>query len=183
MDRGAEFVCDESNRFMVVIRDIRFKGKRRIDWDEVKKYLKQYVGDFYRIAETNDSIYIGKDLPDEYTGSKYTEKLKGTNAKAKANAAQGIPELIEIAVNRRHKENLAYKHRKNAKLGWYRYDSYFALPVYKDSGEIERYNVFQAELLIRHDADGRLYLYDVVNIKKETSTPPSLMHTVKNPFL
>ena len=44
-----------------------------------------------------DIIYIGKDLPDEYTGSKYTHKLKGGNAKAKANAAQGIPELLEIA--------------------------------------------------------------------------------------
>ena len=42
-------------------------------------------------------VYIGNDLPSEYTGSKYTYKLKGTVAKAKANAAQGIPELLETA--------------------------------------------------------------------------------------
>ncbi len=42
-------------------------------------------------------IYIGNDLPDEYTGSNYTAKLKGALAKAKANAAQGIPEMIEIS--------------------------------------------------------------------------------------
>ncbi|MFR8427844.1 MAG: hypothetical protein ACLVCH_10115 [Roseburia inulinivorans] len=46
-------------------------------------------------------MYIGLDLLNEYSGSKYTHSIKGTNAKAKANAkAQGIPELIEIAVGK-----------------------------------------------------------------------------------
>ena len=36
------------------------------------------------------------------------------------------------------------KHRRNAKYGWYRYDSRFALPVYDMSGEIERHNIFHA---------------------------------------
>ena len=129
------------------------------------------MGEIVEIAETADIIYIGKDLPNEYAGSKYTEKLKGTYAKAKANAVQGLTELIEIASNRRYKENLAQKHNSNAKYGWYRYDSRFALPVYDEMGEVERYNVFFAELLIRHAADKRMYLYDIVNIKKETSTP------------
>ena len=31
--------------------------------------------------------------------------------------------------------------------------------------------VIAAVLLIRHAADGNLYLYDMVNIKKEMSTP------------
>ena len=44
-------------------------------------------------------IYIGSDLPDEYTHSNYTRILKGANAKAKANAAQGLPELLKIATN------------------------------------------------------------------------------------
>ena len=44
-------------------------------------------------------IYIGKDLPDEYSRSKDTSRLKGGFAKAKANAAQGIPELIEEGIN------------------------------------------------------------------------------------
>lgn len=43
--------------------------------------------------------------------------------------------------------------------------------MFSDAGEVERYNVFRMELLIRHSHDGRLYLYDVVNIKKETSNP------------
>ena len=100
------------------INDIKFKGKRQINWNDVKNYLEQYVGEFYEIADTKDIIYIGKDLPDEYTGSKYTHKLKGGNA----NAAQGILELLEIAEGKHFKENNAEKHKRNAKNGWYRYD-------------------------------------------------------------
>lgn len=129
------------------------------------------MGDFISMAETGDVIFIGSGLPDEYANSKYTARLKGAMAKAKANATQGIPELVEIATNRRFKENLKEKHQYDAKFGWYRYDSRFALPVFDENGELARYNVYRVELIIRHSADGRLYLYDIINAKKETSTP------------
>ena len=90
-------------------------------------------------------------------------------AKAKANAAQAIPEMIEIATSKVGEENRKDKHSRNAKNGWYRYDTRFALPVYDDYGEVERYNVFSARLLIRHASSGKMYLYDVMEIKKETS--------------
>ena len=45
-----------------------------------------------------------------------------------------------------------------------------ALAVYEENGAIERYNVFRAILLVRHAEDGKMYLYDIMNIKKETST-------------
>lgn len=85
---------------------------------------------------------------------------------------QYIGEFYEIAVKKRFKKNLVEKHKNNAKYGWYRYDSRFAIPVYEEGGEIERYNVFHVEMLIRHDINGKHYLYDLVNIKKEPSTPP-----------
>ena len=59
----------------------------------------------------------------------------------------------------------------DAKYGWYRFTSRFALPIYLDNGEIERINIFRIEMLVRHASDNNLYLYDLVNIKKETSTP------------
>lgn len=177
MGRNISVIKDVNGNRIVVINDIRFKGRQNIDWYEVEQYLKQYVGEFIEIAGSMENkyskeiIYIGSDLPDEYTGSNYTAKLKGALAKAKANAAQGIPEMIEIAGNKRFRENLAKKHDKNAEFGWYRYDSRFALPVFGDGGEVLRYNVFHVELVIRHAMDRKLYLYDIVNIKKETSTP------------
>ena len=169
MDRNVEIITDSKGKKLVRINDIRFKGKRSVDWDDVKESLKEYVGEIYKVADGDDIIYIGTDLPDEYTGSRYTHKLKGTIAKAKANASQGIPELLEIADNKRHRENNDKRHVRNAKYGWYRYDSRFALPVYDESGEIDRYNIFRATMLIRHAADGKLYLYDILDIKKETS--------------
>lgn len=169
--RNIAVIQDVDGNNIVVINDIIFKGKRSITWPDVEEYLRQYVGEFYSIAETGDIVYIGTDLPDEYAGSNYTKHIKGTVAKAKANAAQAIPEIIEIATSKTAEENKKEKHSRNAKNGWYRYDTRFALPVYDEGGEVERYNVFSARLLIRHAASGKMYLYDVLEIKKETSKP------------
>ena len=169
--RNVSVIQDIDGNNIVVINDIRFKGKRSIDWKEVRAYLKEYVGDFYKVASTGDVIYIGDDLPSEYSGSKYTHSIKGTNAKAKANAAQGIPEMIEIALGKHFRENKESKHWRNAMYGWYRYDSRFAIPVYRDDEEVERYNIFHASLIVRYSEDGKMYLYDVIDIKKETSNP------------
>ena len=156
--RNVSIIQDIDGNNIVVINDIRFKGKRSINWREVRAYLKEYVGDFYMVASTGDVIYIGADL----------HSLKGTNAKAKANATQGIPEMIEIALGKYYRENKESKHWRNARYGWYRYNSRFALPVYKDD-EIERYNIFHASLIVRYSEDNRMYLYDIIDIKKETS--------------
>ena len=102
---------------------------------------------------------------------RYMELIDNAKTKAKANAAQTIPEIIEIATSKTVEENKKEKHSRNAKNGWYRYDARFVLPIYDESGEVERYNVFSARLLIRHAASGKMYLYDVLEIKKETSKP------------
>lgn len=167
--RNISVIQDIDGNNIVVINDITFKGKRSVNWKDVREYIKMYVGEFYTIASTGDVVYIGSDLPKEYTGSKYTNSIKGANAKAKANAATGIPELIEIAVGKHFRKNKEDKHKRDGKNGWYRYDSRFAIPVYGGDGEVERYNVFHASMLIRHSNDGKMYLYDVIDIKKETS--------------
>ena len=167
--RNVSVIQDIDGNNIVMINDIVFKGKRSVEWTDVEKYLRQYVGDFYQIAETEDIIYIGTDLPDEYSGSNYTKHIKGTIAKAKANAAQAIPEMIEITTSKTFEDNKKNKHSRHAKNGWYRYDTRFALPVYDENGEVRRYNVFSARLLIRHASSGKMYLYDVLEIKKETS--------------
>ena len=165
--RNVSVIQDIDGNNIVVINDIRFKGKRSIDWKEVRAYLKEYVGDFYKVASTGDVIYIGSDLPSEYSGSKYTHSIKGTNAKAKANAASGLPEIIETASGQHFRKNQELKHKRDAKNGWYRYNSYFAMPVYDNNGNVVRYNVFHASLLIRHANDGKMYLYDIIDIKKK----------------
>lgn len=171
MDRPVTITKDAKGRKIVIINHIRFTGKRSINWDSIKEYLKIYVGIHCKIKSTDDVIYIGNDLPNEYTGSVYTWQLRGAAAKAKANASQGLPEMIEIADGRHFRANNGKKHCRNAALGWYRYDSRFALPIYNEKGNVERYNVFHASLLIRHDENGKMYLYDLIDIKKETGNP------------
>ncbi len=74
---------DADGKSLVLIHDIRFKGRRGINWREVEEYLKEYVGQCYEILETSEKIYIGKEFPDEFSHSKDTKMLKGTNAKAR----------------------------------------------------------------------------------------------------
>lgn len=169
-ERNVNIVYDTSGNKVVVIHDIVFRNRQNICWSDVEKYLEQYVGEFYILAEENEKIYIGKDLPDEYSNSKYTRNLQGALAKAKANMAQVIPELIQIANKGIFSSNKNERHDKDAKFGWYRFDSRVAIPVYADN-EIERYNVYKVRMIIRYDADGKKYLYDVINIKKEPSNP------------
>lgn len=152
------------------IEDIIFVNKQNIPWNQVEQYLKKYIGDKYNIAETGDAICISSDFPEEYAESKYTKKLRGNIAKAKANASQVIGKMIVIATNKRWIENKDEKHKKDAAKGWYRYDTYFGMPVKGSNEKEERINIYKATLVVRNSMKG-LYLYDVINIKKEASTP------------
>lgn len=105
MHRNVHIITDSNDKKLVLINDICFKGKKREDWKEVENYLKRYMGEFYEIAETSEKIFISNNFPDEYVGSESRISLKGAVAKAKANAAQGIPELIQIASNREYSGN------------------------------------------------------------------------------
>ena len=141
MQRKVNVVEDLKGNRIVIIHDVIFQGKRSVEWVDVEQYLKRFAGEEYTIEETGDLIYIGADLP----------------------------ELIEIATEKAHKDNYKEKHNKDAKYGWYKYTSRFALPVYDSDGEIDRYNVFQVIMIVRHAEDEKMYLYDIMNIKKETS--------------
>ena len=172
MERNIEIIINDDGLRVVRINDVRFKGKNKEDWKKVENYLKEYVGEYYEIEESSEKVYISSDFPDEYANSESRLALKGAVAKAKANASQGIPELIRIATNEIYSENTKTKHNEDAKQGWYRYDVRFELPVFNDkTGEIDRYNRYYGRMLVRHAEDGKRYLYDILGIKKETSSP------------
>jgi len=172
MDKNISIITDPDGRKIVLINDVRFKGKTRQEWKDIENFLKEYVGKFYEIAETAERIFIGTDFPDEFTHGNDKTVLKGPNLKAKANASQAIGELIWIADNKSGSPDYNEKHGNKAKYGWYRYDTRLALPAYDDFGEIVRYNIYKLRMLVRHDEDGNLYLYDFLRTKKETNSPP-----------
>lgn len=164
-------ITDAEGNKVVVINDLRFKRSKRIEWNTVEEYLKEYIGECAEILDTNEMIYIGSDFPDEYAHSKDTKVLRGPNEYAKANASVAIKELLQIASNKAFSENHKDKHNNKAKYGWYRYDTRFAIPKYNNEGELAGYNIFKGRLVIRHAQDDKLYLYDILRIKKETSEP------------
>lgn len=158
------------NESVAYIEDIMFVNKQNIPWNEVEKYLKKYIGEEYKVSETGEVISIASEFPEEYAESKYTKSLRGNIAKAKANAAQVVGKMIVIAKNKRWVENKEEKHNKDAEKGWYRYDTYFGMPVQGSNEDEKRINIYKATLVVRISMRG-CYLYDVVNIKKEASKP------------
>ena len=112
--------------------------------------------------------YIGSDFPDEYAHSKYKEKSFGTIGKAKANATQAIPELINTVSNLTFRSNLKDKHATDASQGWYYGGVHFSIPLTDDKKRIIGCNAFRGRMVIRKNNDGNMYLYDIIDIKKET---------------
>lgn len=170
-NKKINIITDIDGSKVVLINNIIFKSRRKIDWNEIEEMLKQYIGEHYEILETSDVVYIGSDFPDEFSHSNDTKNARGSNEKAKANISSAIGQLIESAENKNEYPDFENKHGNRAALGWYRYNVRFGIPVYDKDGELERYNIFRARILIRRDKDGKLYLYDLVRIKKETSKP------------
>ena len=150
------------------IPKIIFTDKQNIPWKDVEHYLKKLIGKNVVIKNYGDVVHIGGDFPDEYSESKYTKKLRGALAKAKANAAQVIEAILINAENRRWIENKNPKHSKEASGGWYRYDVGFSLPV-SHNGKTWK-NIYSGTAIVRIKENG-LFLYDIINIKKEASTP------------
>ena len=62
-----EVMQDEYGNKIVLIPDIIFMNKQNIDWNEVEKYLEQYIGESIIITESKDVINLGNSFPDEFT--------------------------------------------------------------------------------------------------------------------
>ena len=76
MDKKVDIIKDADGKSIVVINDLRFKGRRSVDWNTVEDCLKEYIGQCAEITETSDVVYIGADFPDEFAHSKDTMFLR-----------------------------------------------------------------------------------------------------------
>lgn len=75
------------------------------------------------------------------------------------------------ATDKVYRENHKEKHSEDAHNGWFYYVTRFAIPLYNNEKKTGEYNVYSACLVVNHAANGKMYLYDVVGIKKEASNP------------
>lgn len=140
-------------------------------------YLKALVNaekPFSTILADALPVYVGKDLPSEYKGSEYTLGMHRGLREVKMQAATNLDEMLLLAEDGEWRENVKDKHGKDAQNGWYRYKTRFAVPVLNARKAVDHYAVYGGVLLIRNDADGKSYLYDMVDVekKKVISSPP-----------
>lgn len=140
------------------------------DYKVAETYLKTLVDTehpFATILVDAQPVYIGKDLPGEYKSSEYTKSLRKSTRAVKMQAATNLDEMLLLAENGEWRGNVKDKHKLDAKNGWYRYSTRFAVPVLDIKKAVDHYTVYSGTLLIRNDADGKSYLYDLLDIKKE----------------
>ncbi len=138
------------------------------DYEVAEKFLRTLVdinNPFATILSDAQPVYIGKDLPGEYKSSEYTKAMRSALRKVKMQAATNLDEMLLLAEHGEWRENVEEKHKKDAKNGWYRYPTEFAVPILNARREIDHYTIYGATLLIRNDADGKSYLYDMVNLE------------------
>lgn len=140
------------------------------DFNAAEAYLKTLVDadhPFSTILADTQPVYVGKDLPGEYKSSEYTKTMKPALRKIKMQAATNLDEMLLLAENGEWRENVKPKHSKDAQNGWYRYDTQFAVPILNAKKAIDHYTVYGGTLLIRNDADGKSYLYDLLDVEKK----------------
>lgn len=140
------------------------------DFKAVEAYLKTLVDadhPFSTILADAQPVYVGKDLPGEYRSSEYSKNLRKSIREVKMQAATNLDEMLLLAENGEWRENVKSKHAEDAKNGWYRYDTQFAVPILNAKKAIDHYTVYGGTLLIRNDADGKSYLYDLIDIEKK----------------
>ena len=140
------------------------------DFKAAEAYLKTLVDadhPFSTILADAQPVYVGKDLPGEYKSSEYTKTMKPALRKIKMQAATNLDEMLLLAENGEWRENVKPKHSKDAQNGWYRYDTQFAVPILNAKKAIDHYTVYGGKLLIRNDADGKSYLYDLLDVEKK----------------
>ncbi len=141
----------------------------------IKDYLTQHIGEYAEIIESGQKVYLGEDLPGEYTFSKSTRGLTLAQKMAKGRATTGLKEIINNATNRKYSNYKKTKHITDAKYGFYKYDTKFSFEL---NGKEQTYS---GTILIRNDANGKKYLYDILDIKKIGSNlPPVASNSYKS---
>lgn len=168
-DGGIRFsrIVGVNGENIALIENSKLTNKDLRDPKKIAQLIANHIGELYTVIEDGTKVFIGDDLPNEYTRSKDTALLlrndPGT-ARAKNRISDDLGLLIETARNRRW-EKTRHTKSKDAKLGIYRFDSEFVIK--SNDGKFYGYT---AELVVRIAGDGRKYLYDIVNIKKSNNS-------------
>ena len=151
---------------MIDILKLYFTNKNKLNWKDVEVKIKNTSGSVFKNEKLSKDFNIDNKAIDELTHSRYNMKLKGRLRLVKANLLMYLEDVIKDMDNERWKEDLDSKHKNIAKNGWYRYDIYFKFPVRDEQGNYIDKQVYKATVIVRCAEDNKLYIYDIIDIKK-----------------
>ena len=152
-------------------------------------YHRIYRVSIHRICRTawqTQRLYLHDAITEKELDIRGTEHLKTHRGSDTTNSELYTTDILRNALNVKSgqlstgrsigewRENVKPKHSKDTQNGWYRYETQFAVPVLNAKKAIDHYTVYGGTLLIRNDADGRSYLYDLLDVQKKkviSSTP------------
>ncbi len=135
--------------------DILYNDKETSISKLMKRYSTLFVGKCFSIKESGQSINVGKDFPGEFAYSKSSLVLSKSKKLIKGKLLNNIDEIILNATNRMYSNDHKPKHVRDAKYGFYKYDTSFSLYF----GLEERF--YTGKIVIRNDEDGKKYLYAI----------------------
>lgn len=118
------------------------------------------------------SVVVDSKCIDELAHSQYNMRIKGKLRIIKANLLVELEKIIRYATNERWTKDYDNKHKKSASNGWNRYDVHFSYPKNDINGNIITAERYKATMVVRINEKQELYLYDIINIKKELGGPP-----------
>ena len=147
--------------------------------DFIYDYLRDHINENEIAQATSDVIYLGADLPNEYIASDYTKDLIRGNRKKliiKNRAAGILLDAIVAADNKNGPNPAKHPKNKNAKLGVYKFNTKLAFPVKDRAGNIASYNVYSAQLIVNHNSNGKLELYDIMDINSDNQSALKMLN-------
>lgn len=127
---------------------------------KAKRIIESQKNKTYKNLESSYNVLIDNKVSNEYIYSKNTRNLSKELKKVKCILSNYLKELILLGKDKEIINIKKDKHTYDAKYGFYRYKIRFSL---KDKEE----TIYNAVLLIRNSYNGKKYLYDILDIKKE----------------
>lgn len=125
-----------------------------------KAHIKEQKGISYKNILTSNTILIDDKTANEYIYSCYTRWKKQDIKYVKFILSKYIKELFMNANSKSYEVNRKNKHNLDAKYGFYKYGAKFSIV------DNDKETTYSCSLLVRNDANGKKYLYDILDIKK-----------------
>lgn len=140
----------------------------RVDWSVVRKKILKLVKTIITIKENNAKVKFDRKFIKEFTASKYTQSANKKIKNIKANLVDNIAELVENAGHISIEINNKDKHKTDSGYRWEKYKCLFRFNSLDELGNNVSI-IYSCCIVIRCPNFKEKYIYDIVDIKKETN--------------